>query len=683
MLPVPVVPLPLLGGGTMLNPSDQHLDITVTLATPADAPFTDANHVAPRYVDSWDEFIGQEAVKAELRTFIDQALIECSVLPHVLLASTMPGIGKGHDVDTLLLTPKGWRRLGDLAVGDRVIGSDGRPTVITDIYERGTLPLYRVTFSDGSSVRCDAEHLWAVQTPDMRSKGRWTTRCTAELMSVPLRTAFGKARFYVPMTAPVQHEVTSLPVEPYLTGVMLGNADFGKGVISLNMQDRDVADRLIARQHAWWPNASIPAGWLAEYPTITALRFRPARANALLRLLGQHNIAAKDKFIPAAYLTAHIEARQELLAGLLDTDGSVRTNRGSALFHTTSLSLANGVQTLVESLGGTARVRPLRRGDVRVEINILENPFRSARKATLWKAPSRMPSRAIVSIEPDGEGEVRCIRVAAADSLYVTERYIVTHNTTLARVVADELGVRCVMIVPPFAPSTLYQAALTMQDGEILFIDEIHKLADNGPRASENLLHLMEEGVLYLDDGMHRLAEFCLMGATTDKGKLPETVVDRFMIKPWFDPYTDAELVRIAKNFCNKLNVVLLPETMVAIAQASRGTPRVVRELVISAKAMQVSRGRYVPPDELFAMKRIEPNGVGREHRAYILAMWRTGSQYVGERTMQSVLRENPQGLARIERVLMEQGLIIKTNRGRALTNAGVEAARRYLQEDR
>lgn len=349
LLPVPVVPLPLLGGGTMLNPSDQHLDITVTLAIPADAPFTDANHVAPRYVDSWDEFIGQEAVKAELRTFIDQALIECSVLPHVLLASTMPGIGK----------------------------------------------------------------------------------------------------------------------------------------------------------------------------------------------------------------------------------------------------------------------------------------------------------------------------------------------TTLARVVADELGVRCVMIVPPFAPSTLYQAALTMQDGEILFIDEIHKLADNGPRASENLLHLMEEGVLYLDDGMHRLAEFCLMGATTDKGKLPETVVDRFMIKPWFDPYTDAELVRIAKNFCNKLSVVLLPETMVAIAQASRGTPRVVRELVISAKAMQVSRGRYVPPDELFAMKRIEPNGAGREHRAYILAMWRTGSQYVGERTMQSVLRENPQGLARIERVLMEQGLIIKTNRGRALTNAGVEAARRYLQEDR
>lgn len=264
-----------------------------------------------------------------------------------------------------------------------------------------------------------------------------------------------------------------------------------------------------------------------------------------------------------------------------------------------------------------------------------------------------------------------------------------TGKTTLARLIADELGVRCVMLVPPFSAAALHQAALGMNDGEVLFIDEIHKLADHGPRAAENLLHLMEDGVLYLDDGVRPLAEFCLVGATTDPGKLPETIIDRFVIKPHFEPYTAEHMVRIVKNFCNYYSFQLQPETMVAIAKASRGTPRVARELVRAAKALQTSTGEPVGPEQLLAFKRFEPDGTTPQHRAYLTALYRLfgrdsehGREYIaGEAAMLSLLRESKTGLARLERFLLERGLIDRTPRGRRLTDRGVLAAYNYARQ--
>jgi Holliday junction DNA helicase RuvB len=262
-------------------------------------------------------------------------------------------------------------------------------------------------------------------------------------------------------------------------------------------------------------------------------------------------------------------------------------------------------------------------------------------------------------------------------------------KTTLARLIAKEMGTECVMLVPPFSPQTLYDAAMGMEDGQILFIDEIHKLADHGPRAAENLLHMLEEKVLYLDGGVVKLADFTVVGATTDADRLPETIIDRFMIKPFFQPYSLPELVKIVKNFCNFYDIVLRPDVMVALAKACRGTPRIARELVQGAKALQTARGREVTPAEVLGFKEVEPNGMTRTHKAYIKAVYQFGGrqtkdgfEYVaGEATLMSLLRENKPGIARIERFLIELGFVDKTPRGRTLTQAGVAAARQYIAQ--
>ena len=665
-----LVPLNTTGGGAT------QLTVNVNVTTGEEPiPFVPGARTGhDNFVEDWDSYIGQEPLKAQLEVHMTAATREGKVLDHCLLASGMPGVGKGHDLDTRVLTPGGWVRIGDLIPGMQVMGADGYPTEVLDIYDRGVLDLYDVVFSDGSHVRCDGDHLWQVQSPKQRHNSQWQTRSVTELMSESLTNRAGQSRWYVPMVYPVRHPSVDLPVPPYLAGVMLSNADFTKGVIALNKADRDIAER-----------CEIP---LVEYPAHTSLRFRPERAQDLLRALGQLGVSSGNKFVPEVYLTAALEDRQALLAGLLDCDGGVRSGRGLAQFHTTSKQLALDVQDLVESLGGTARLRDIARGDeIRVEINIWENPFRSTRKAARWNRPTRGPSRSIKAIRHVGEAPVRCIRVAAADHLYVTERYLVTHNTTLARLIAAEMGApNVVMLVPPFSKETLFEALLSLKRYDVLFIDEIHKLADQGPRASENLLTALEEGKLYMADGVHELAPFTLIGATTDADKLPETIIDRFPIKPYFQAYSMPELVRITKNFADFYGVQLLPETMVAIAKACRGTPRISRELVISARDLQLYHDRFATAREVLDFKEVTDDGLTRQHKAYLGNMYKyfgrpglNGMEYVaGEASLMSLLRENKKGIARLERYLIETGLLDKTSRGRILTPAGIERAKTF-----
>lgn len=332
------------------------------------------------------------------------------------------GIGKGHPVDTPILTPEGWRPIGEFIEGDLVIGSDGLSTRITGVYDRGVLNVFRVTFNDGASVLCDADHLWRV-----RAKKGWVTYSTRVLMEdKSLQDPEGWNRYRIPLVAAVQHDSVDLPIDPYLLGALLANGHLsGTPVIRTN--DTHIIGRIegvgeVTKEHTY-------ANSTARGIAIHHLRDR-------LRVLNLYDTRSSSKFIPSVYLVAAETSRRALLAALLDADGS--SGRRTE-YHTTSSWLAEGVVALVRSLGGVARLRGYRREhpDGRsysmfvVPILIGENPFTTPSKAAIWKSPTKL-SRRMVSIEPEGQAEVRCIRVAADDSLYVTQDYIVTHNTTFA-----------------------------------------------------------------------------------------------------------------------------------------------------------------------------------------------------------------------------------------------------------
>ncbi|MEK9811137.1 MAG: DEAD/DEAH box helicase family protein, partial [Candidatus Nanopelagicales bacterium] len=349
------------------------------------------------------------------------------------------GGGKGHPLDTEVPTPDGLRLWGDLAVGDQVFGADGRPTRVTAVYDRGLLPVFKVTMKHGESVLVDGEHLWQV-----KRKGRLARVVdTRWLMSQPLKDRDGWC-WSIPVAEPIVRPQVSLPLHPYVVGALIANGGMTHDGTILTTPDETVA-HLVA-EHTMVTRCQVDESRYCP-------RFSLPGLTGVTRSLGMR-VHSRDKRIPRAYLEASADQRLDLLHGLMDADGSVRQpdakapGRRSVAYHTTSSGLAADVAELVSSLGGTCSVAVAERVARPTEytcsilLPIGVEAMRSGRKVARG-APRRAfaPRSAIVGIEPAGVAPVRCITVEAPDSLYlVTRNHIVTHNTVIfAHLIAGHL----------------------------------------------------------------------------------------------------------------------------------------------------------------------------------------------------------------------------------------------------
>lgn len=353
-------------------------------------------------------------------------------------------VSKQGLVDDHVLTPDGWVKYRDLRVGDLVIGQNGRPTEILGVYPQGVVPVSRVTFSDRSSIVVGDEHLWRVQSRKQirlhsMNSHVWTTR---ELAHKRLRLADGSFNYRIPMVEPVQYEKRDLPLDPYLLGVLLANGYLVKPIFTTN--DTGVVDEVRRRN----PSLLVTEhqGGDARRWYVSGVQVRRNPVIGALRDLGLEGLTSHHKFVPEIYLRSTSEDRILLLQGLLDCDGGAGTNsevtpyhhKGNAQYFTRSGQLACGVQELAQSLGGTASIsQSMGEGGINYRVSIVLprriQPFLACQaKLDRWESRGhREPLRSIVSIEPAGEAEGICIRVAAEDHLYVTEQHIVTHNTTM------------------------------------------------------------------------------------------------------------------------------------------------------------------------------------------------------------------------------------------------------------
>lgn len=266
-------------------------------------------------------------------------------------------------------------------------------------------------------------------------------------------------------------------------------------------------------------------------------------------------------------------------------------------------------------------------------------------------------------------------------------------KTTMARIIAATMKGDMIELMPPFNIETLVDACESLLDGDFLFIDEIHKLADNGKaKAEQMLLKLLEDGVLFYKGQAIVLNDFTVLGATTDKDALPEPVLDRFIVKPYFQPYTQSELIRIAMSFAfrHDADKFISDSLAVDIATASRGTPRVVEQFVLAAKDMTLAYEKVPTAADLLVFLEVTEDGLTRTHVQYLTSLLqffgrenKDGNRefIAGEAAMQQLLRETKQGIGRVERFLIERGLIDRTPRGRRLTHRGINRAREFVAQ--
>lgn len=374
------------------------------------------------------------------------------------------GGGKALEINSLVLTPTGWAKIGALKVGSKVCGTDGTVQEVIGVFPQGVRPLYRVTMRDGASVLADPDHQWLawrthsnskknnVITSGPSSARKWTTAQMFEEMSQG-RRADGRTRgFALPVTAPVRFSVAGQlkgrgkfvgrEIDPYLLGLTLGDGCIQPKTVSVVTEDPEIAERIYA---------------IADEGSVRAYEIKPGLNNyhfrggflvglrTALQRLDLAGTKAHDKFIPRQYLFAPEDVRWELLRGLMDTDGWAEPKR-ALYFCSVSERLAEDVKHLVMSLGGVAsstdriptythngeRREGQRAYTVRIKLPNPEKAFALTRKREVARGlKHQCEGRIVESIEYERDGEAVCIAVSNPNSLYITEGFIVTHNSAL------------------------------------------------------------------------------------------------------------------------------------------------------------------------------------------------------------------------------------------------------------
>jgi phosphate starvation-inducible PhoH-like protein len=363
--------------------------------------------------------------------------------------------GRALSVTERVLTVDGWRPIGELQVGDLVIGSNGEPTPVLGVYPQGEKEMYRVTAQDGGSVLASGDHLWAVKTASDKRRNKPYRVLTTKDMIGNLRV-FHQRRYELPLhSAPVCFPRQDFPMDPYALGLLLGDGCLtGTTTPSFATEDFELAWSL----QVLLPGTDVhPLGGpgyalkRAASPGDVITLENPV--TGVIRGLGLFGTRSHTKFVPELYLYNSAPVRLAVLQGLLDTDGGPVTQPGRTCrvqYTTTSQRLRDDVIFLVRSLGGTAysRVRPAtgrkpgwangrpvehRHDAYVIDIRLPEGtePFRLSRKQRAYHEAGGggRPTRFIDSIEPAGKAEAVCISVAAGDSLYTTEDFLLTHNT--------------------------------------------------------------------------------------------------------------------------------------------------------------------------------------------------------------------------------------------------------------
>lgn len=358
---------------------------------------------------------------------------------------------KALAIDTPIPTPDGWREMGDLKEGDQVFAGDGSVTqVVTATAVMHDHRCYRVSFSDGSSVVADAEHRWLAWTDDGYAKGRRPLEVTTEEMLRRGVTVGTKPRQYsayrwrVPIAGSAQYAEKALPLHPYVLGAWLGDGHKDCGRLTYHPDDRFIFDRCLeltglkggvpATQKY---SAAISQGLVVE-PGVKGL---PGGLTTMLRPLG----VLYNKHIPEIYMQGSEDQRLELLAGLLDTDGTADKHKNRVTFCSAVRPFAEQVLELVRSLGIKAALQDHKTYFL-VSFTACRQVFRLPRKMNRLKVRERskeLAAKTITAIKPVESVPVKCIQVAHPDHTYLCGRaYTVTHNSQTLSIgrVLFELG---------------------------------------------------------------------------------------------------------------------------------------------------------------------------------------------------------------------------------------------------
>lgn len=368
-----------------------------------------------------------------------------------LLCLAGAGAGKALKNGTKVKTPTGDVAIEQLKLGDAVFASDGNAYPVTGIYPQGKKSVVRITFSDRNYIDCNEDHLWLYQTKSMRDRHRgFDVKTTKELTQIPLRKKSGDGfanNLYIPMCNPCNYPHQKVPIDSYFLGLLIGDGGLSQNHVVFHNEEPDLLTYVDNM-------AKMYDCHLAKYAPLTYYISKNSRdphiSNVLLNLIRELNLncLSINKHIPDIYKYNDVETRLSVLQGIIDTDGHV--SKSAYEISTASATLAMDIVEISESLGLTCiltdRDSHYVKNGQRIDLDhknyrIFIKPSKMFPKLhrsikhdhqRLSGGNQNYARRYITSIEYLGiDAEMTCISVDSPDHSFLTEHYIVTHNTKI------------------------------------------------------------------------------------------------------------------------------------------------------------------------------------------------------------------------------------------------------------
>lgn len=348
-------------------------------------------------------------------------------------------IGKEQPYSAKILTPTGFTTMGAITVGDTLCTPTGTTATVVEVFEQGEKDIYKLTFDDGSTTTCGLDHLWKCKGSEERFRkissryGQWQIKSFREIKAKfdknPTST---KNRFSFPIVDTLNFTEPTLPIDPYTLGVLLGDGSMTSSC-SIHTNDPEILDLIVLPDDCAFSHIQVQQRTSCREYGIKGLV-------PYLRDLNLYGQTCYNKHIPEMYFNSN--RRLELLQGLMDTDGCVS---GSVTeFVSVSEQLAKGVVRLCYSLGIKCSLKEKKTSWVycgerryssawRVCIWYTDKPlFKLSRKLNKQKLNGQYKNgkeRVLISIEYSHRELAKCILLDDEDHLYITDDYIITHNT--------------------------------------------------------------------------------------------------------------------------------------------------------------------------------------------------------------------------------------------------------------
>ncbi len=353
-----------------------------------------------------------------------------------------------------LLTLDGWKTFGELVKGEKIWNPDGTIQTVDEIIEWPNQELYEFEFIDGRKTIAGGEHNWYVLDKTSCSKQKWCVLTTNQILDkgyYTITTAPTKAgkkeykyyKFAIPYSSAIPFEEKKLLVDPYVLGTVLGDGTIDE-CIRLATMDKEIIDTVMSIVgQDYYASEEIRENNKAIRYCI-GYKYRKGAENPLssaFKKLGLRFSNCYNKFIPTEYKYGSIEQRIALIQGLMDTDGYINASGKDINYTTVSEVLANDFAYVCRSLGLQCRIdkKPAQKQThvpfYRVRISgVVDFPlFKLTRKRERQQIrKNEFKNCPIINITKlDRKEDSRCIVVSNPNKLYITNDYIVTHNTYL------------------------------------------------------------------------------------------------------------------------------------------------------------------------------------------------------------------------------------------------------------